>query len=188
MTTGEENLINRTTRNRMGKGLAIIIVLIVIGAGIHFAFSSEWNSYIPASRLPSTPPPPKPVDDSEILTGVTHDIELRFVESTDFMTLGFDAIKGEEGANPDIEVKVGDEVEVKVINDGNLPHAFGVVSDPDDPSSILFDSAIGSVTNPVLRGTEDMVKFTTKEKGEYYYICTVPGHATQGMKGKFIVE
>ena len=184
MTTEEENLINRTTRNRMGKGLAIIIVLIVIGAGIHFAFSSEWNSYIPASRLSPPPISKSPVEP----TGVTHDIELRFVESADFMTLGFDAIKGEEGANPDIKVKVGDEVEVKVINEGNLPHSFGVVSDPDDPSSILFDSAIGSVTNPVLRGTEDMVKFNTKEKGEYYYICTVPGHAAQGMQGKFIVE
>jgi nitrite reductase (NO-forming) len=37
-------------------------------------------------------------------TGVKHDFDLNFVESTDFKTLAFNALPGEEGHNPDIKV------------------------------------------------------------------------------------
>ena len=121
-------------------------------------------------------------------TGVSHDITFDFVESSDFRTLGFNAIPGEEGANPEIRVNSGDEVTVTTINAGKSFHAFGVVSNPDDFNSIIFDYAIAAATSPLKPGESGSVTFVAGAPGTYYYICTVPGHALQGMQGSFIVE
>ncbi|MBE44554.1 MAG: hypothetical protein CMO16_05190, partial [Thaumarchaeota archaeon] len=186
MTTEEESHINRTDRNRLGKGIAIIVIVMAIGAGLHFAFSSEWSSVPPRSQLLGITQEESPSE--IILTGVIQEFQLLFVESEDLRTLAFNSTAGDQNTNPPIEVNVGDEVVIKAINSGKIPHAFGVVSDPDNPASILFNSALKSTSDPFLRGTEGTITFTPAKEGEYYYICTIPGHAAQGMQGKFIVK
>jgi len=121
-------------------------------------------------------------------TGVSHDINFDFVESSDFRTLAFNALPGEEGSNPDIRVNSGDEITISTNNIGKSFHAFGVVSNPDDFNSVIFDSAINSASNPLKPGESGSVTFLAGAPGTYYYICTVPGHALQGMQGSFIVE
>ena len=121
-------------------------------------------------------------------TGVSHDITMDFVESDDFRTLAFDALPGEEGSNPEIRVNSGDEVTISTVNAGKSFHAFGVVTNPDDFNSVVFDSAIAAATNPLKPGESGSVTFLAGAPGTYYYICTVPGHALQGMQGSFIVE
>ena len=121
-------------------------------------------------------------------TGVSHDLTLDFVESDDFRTLAFNALPGEDGHNPDITVNSGDEVTVTSDNLGKSFHAFGVVTNPEDFNSIVMDSAIAAATNPLKPGEGGSVTFTAGAPGTYYYICTVPGHALQGMQGNFIVE
>ena len=121
-------------------------------------------------------------------TGVSHDFTLDFVESSDFRTLAFNALPGEEGHNPDIRVNSGDEVTVSASNIGKSFHAFGVVTNPDDFNSVVFDSEISSANNPLKPGESGSVTFLAGAPGTYYYICTVPGHALQGMQGSFIVE
>ncbi len=184
MTTEEESPI-RTSPRRMGKGIAIILIVMAIGAGINLAFSDMWHAYPPATSLKAQ----ETKGDGEVpSTGVTREFQLKFVESTDFRTLGFNSIAGETGANPEFIVNVGDKVDIKLENGGKMPHAFAVVSDPDDPNSILFDSAFKSAANPIKSGEKGEIAFTPTKEGEYYYICTVPGHSTLGMKGKFIVK
>ena len=121
-------------------------------------------------------------------TGVSHDISFDFVESSDFRTLAFNALPGEEGSNPEIRVNSGDEVTITTVNAGKSFHAFGVVSNPDDFNSVIFDSAIAAATNPLKPGESGDVTFLAGAPGTYYYICTVPGHALQGMQGLFIIE
>ncbi|MGY5148869.1 MAG: plastocyanin/azurin family copper-binding protein [Candidatus Nitrosopumilus sp. bin_68KS] len=121
-------------------------------------------------------------------TGVSHDFSLDFVESSDFRTLAFNALPGEDGHNPEIRVKSGDEVTVTANNLGKSFHAFGVVTNPEDFNSIVMDSAIAAASNPLKPGEGGSVTFTAGVPGTYYYICTVPGHALQGMQGSFIVE
>jgi nitrite reductase (NO-forming) len=121
-------------------------------------------------------------------TGVSHTFDLNFVESSDFKTLTFNALPGEEGHNPEVKVKSGDTVTIKSANNGISFHAFGVVSNPDDVGSIVFNSAIGSMNNPIKPKEAKEVTFTAGAPGSYYYICTVPGHAALGMKGTFTVE
>jgi nitrite reductase (NO-forming) len=121
-------------------------------------------------------------------TGVSHEFVLDFVESSDFRTLAFNALPGEEGHNPDIRVNSGDEVTVTATNAGVSFHAFGVVTNPDDFTSVVFDSGINSATNPLKSGESGSITFLAGAPGAYYYICTIPGHALQGMQGSFIVE
>ena len=121
-------------------------------------------------------------------TGVHHDFSVNFMESADFRTLAFNALPGEEGHNPEFKVKSGDEVTFSVKNTGKSFHAFGIVSDPENFNSVLWNSAIAAASNPLKPGQDGRVTFTAGAPGTYYYICTVPGHALQGMKGSFIVE
>ena len=121
-------------------------------------------------------------------TGVSHEFTLDFVESDDFRTLAFNALPGEDGHNPEIRVNSGDEVTVTANNIGKSFHAFGVVTNPEDFNSTIWDSEIAAMSNPLKPGEGGTTTFTAGAPGTYYYICTVPGHALQGMQGSFIVE
>nr|WP_026089928.1 MULTISPECIES: plastocyanin/azurin family copper-binding protein [Nitrosopumilus] len=121
-------------------------------------------------------------------TGVSHDFNLDFVESDDFRTLAFNALPGFDGHNPEIRVSSGDEVTITSTNTGKSFHAFGVVSNPEDFNNVIWDSAIAAASNPLKPGESGSTTFTAGAPGTYYYICTVPGHALQGMQGSFIVE
>ena len=121
-------------------------------------------------------------------TGVSRDFVLDFVESDDFRTMAFNALPGEDGHNPEIRVNSGDEITVTATNMGVSFHAFGVVASPDDFNNVLWDSEIASMTSPLKNGESGQVTFIAGAPGTYYYICTVPGHALQGMQGSFTVE
>jgi len=121
-------------------------------------------------------------------TGVSHDFILDFVESDDFRTLAFNALPGEDGNNPEIRVNSGDEITVTSNNLGKSFHAFGVVTNPEDFNNVIWGSEIAAASNPLKPGESGSTTFTAGAPGTYYYICTVPGHALQGMQGNFIVE
>ena len=121
-------------------------------------------------------------------TGISHDFVLDFVESSDFLTLGFNALPGEDGSNPEIRVNSGDEVTITSNNIGKSFHSFGITTSPDDFNNVLWDSEIAAATNPLRPGESGQTTFIAGAPGAYYYICTVPGHALQGMQGSFIVE
>ncbi len=121
-------------------------------------------------------------------TGAKAEFTVSFVMSADFKQYAFDALPGQPGTNPDITVKSGDTVTIHVKNDSKSFHAFGVVTDPTDPSSIVWNSAFGTPDNPLKPGQSGDVTFVAGAPGTYHYICTVPGHAALGMDAKFIVE
>jgi nitrite reductase (NO-forming) len=184
MTTEEESHIVRTNSSRMAKGIAIIVVVMAIGAAINLGMGDFWHKFPPPNQLKVAAEQPTVVTP----TGKTVELSLTFVESADLRTLGFNKPAGEEGANPDVEVTVGDKVIIHATNGGKMPHAFGVVSNPEDPNSIVFNAKIKSADNPILKGESGTIEFMPDKEGEYYYICTVPGHALLGMQGKLIVK
>ena len=121
-------------------------------------------------------------------TGDTREFTLDFYESDDFITFAFGAKPGAEGANPELRVTAGDQVNVKVTNQGISFHSFAVVRDPGNLANVMWDSEIGSATAPLTAGQNGEVTFLADTPGTYYYVCTVPGHALQGMQGTLIVE
>jgi nitrite reductase (NO-forming) len=130
----------------------------------------------------------KPKAQAAAPTGNKVSFNLNFLESSDFKTLAFNALPGEDGHNPDIKVKSGDSVTIHVKNIGKSFHAFGVVTNPEDPTTAVSGTTIKDPNNPIKPNEEGEVTFLAGAPGTYYYICTVPGHAQLGMKGSFIVE
>lgn len=179
--------IYRTTPARTGKMLAIVLCICLVGGVIFFGMWDYWIST-------QAPVVAKMAGESEhklapgVATGKHMEVTLNFIESSDFRTLAFNALPDEEGHNPEFKVKSGDEITFSAANIGKSFHAFGIVSDPENFNNILWNSAIAAASNPLKPGESGSVTFTAGAPGTYYYICTVPGHALQGMKGSFIVE
>ncbi len=181
----------RTTPARTAKMMAIMVGICVAGGLIFFSMWDYWISEpAPIVEIMAAQQEQERVDTGGGAppTGVKHEFVLNFVESDDFRDLAFNALPGEEGHNPDIVVKSGDEVTVMVSNMGRSFHAFGVVSDPNDFNSVIWESGIGSAIASLRPGEEGSVTFLAGAPGVYDYICTVPGHVLQGMQGTFIVE
>jgi len=120
--------------------------------------------------------------------GNKESFDLSFQISSDFSKYGFDAPIGSTGANPDIKVHSGDTVTIHLTNPSHSFHAFGVVTDPQDPNSIVWNSAYKTADKPMKPSESGDVTFVAGTPGLYHYICTVPGHAALGMDGNFIVE
>jgi uncharacterized cupredoxin-like copper-binding protein len=54
---------------------------------------------------------------------------------------------------------------------------------------VVHDFKIGGKATPLLQpGKTARLVITFKKKGNYPYLCTVPGHAAAGMKGTFTVH
>ena len=183
-----DETIYRTSPGRVGKMMAILVGTVVVGAIIFFALGDYWISELSPAGQAFAGITDEPAAPAVAQTGADIPITLDFIESKDFRTLAFNALPGEPGNNPTINAKVGDRIIFNILNDGKSFHAFGVVSNPDDFNSVIFDSAIAAATNPLKPGESGEVTFLAGAPGTYYYICTVPGHALQGMKGSFIVE
>jgi len=175
----------RTTPARTGKMLVIMLGICIVGGAIFFGM---WDYWI------SQPPPVVAMmsggDDHggpAAHTGDTISSDLSFIESSDFRTLAFNALPGESGNNPSIQMSVGDKVVFNVVNDGRSFHSFGVTHDDEGFSGIIPGSEVASASNPLKAGEGGTSEFVAGEEGIFYYICTVPGHREQGMVGTIIV-
>lgn len=61
----------------------------------------------------------------------------------------------------------------KVANKGMISHDFKIA---------------GKKTKSLAKGKTQTLRITFKKAGKYKYLCTLPGHATAGMKGVLIVK
>ena len=175
--------IYRTTTGRLGGMMAIMLGICIVGGAIFFGMWDYWISEVPPVAASDT-------DDTEVIvqaTGQEIHWALSFVESDDFRILGFDALPGEPNSNPTINANVGDEIHFDVVNDGKSFHSFGVTRDTEGWDNIIAGSEIGSMNDPLKPGESGTSTFIPAEPGEYYYICTVPGHRAQGMVGTIVV-
>jgi uncharacterized cupredoxin-like copper-binding protein len=73
----------------------------------------------------------------------------------------------------------------KVANHGAVPHAFKICTQRNKP---LADSCPGTATRLLGPGETKTLRIGILLKGSYEYLCTVPGHATSGMKGILKVD
>ena len=182
----QQDPIYRTSPERTYKMMAIMLGICNVGGGIFFALWDFWISMPPI--VPGAGDAADHGGAPATATGKEIPVSLSFVESSDFRILAFDALPGEEGNNPTIFANVGDKLVFDVVNDGKSFHAFGVTAADEGFEGIFPGSEIAAATNPLKAGEGGTSEFIPTEPGTYYYICTVPGHALQGMQGSFIVE
>jgi|Deesub1362B_J571_1020462.scaffolds.fasta_scaffold00004_91 nitrite reductase (NO-forming) len=78
--------------------------------------------------------------------------------------------------NPTIKVQLGDRVHIILFNNGTVPHDFAIPGLSEEKTGIISPQATGEL------------EFIVSKTGNFEYICSIPGHAELGMRGKFIVE
>ncbi|MGI0046567.1 MAG: plastocyanin/azurin family copper-binding protein [Nitrosotalea sp.] len=189
--------IYRTTPRRLGKMLAIIIGIQIVGGLIFFGNYDYWNSYLPTAgkiqeqqmeqAAAATSSTSGPSSTQGTFTGKEIDESLKFVESPDFSKYGFDAPIGSPGANPQINASVGDKIVFSVTNGGKSFHAFAITASTSGPGPAIDGTTIGTADSPMKPGQSGTVTFIPGSSGTYYYICAVPGHRELGMNGKIVV-
>jgi rusticyanin len=100
--------------------------------------------------------------------------------------------------NPAIVVKAGARVSIEVINaDPDTAHGLVVTASSATSSwmpmmtaqPVFAGSALWFLGNPTSAGMHaGTLSFTASTPGTYRYLCPVPGHAQDGMTGRFIVS
>jgi rusticyanin len=101
--------------------------------------------------------------------------------------------------NPTIVVRKNSNINLKLVNnDDDMYHGIIITNTPPPyPYTVMMNVSLAfqySAIRPLpyedkqnkLLATGS-TEFNANEPGTYYYICQVPGHAQQGMYGKFIV-
>ena len=76
-------------------------------------------------------------------------------------------------------------IRFEVMNRGSMPHDFRVCTARNKPLANSCDAGTG--TRPISPGESKTLRIGILLKGTYEYLCTVPGHAAAGMKGKLTV-
>jgi len=184
MSHTDQEPIHRTSGARFGKLMAILLGTMVIGGVIFFVNYDYWNSYLPTAGKVQH----EIVEHKQgQVTGKTIEVNLSFVESSDFKTYAFDALSGPD-KNPEINAHVGDKIVFHVKNAGKSFHAFGVTASKEGPGPIIDGTGVGTADNPMKPGKSGDATFVASEPGEYYYICVVPGHRELGMEGKIEIS
>ncbi len=178
-----EHPIFRTSPERTGKMMAIMLGICIVGGVIFFGMWDYWIS----ATAPAASTETIEHDVQAAFTGVHIPVKLSFIESSDFRTLAFNALPGEPDNNPTINAEVGDEINFEIVNDGKSFHAFGVTKAEEGMSGIIPGTEVASASSPLKGGEGGISSFIPGGEGVYYYICTVPGHREQGMVGKIIV-
>src|SRR6266487_4422606 len=182
MTTPDESPIIRTSSKRMAQGLAIVVIVMAVGAAIAIP---NWHN------MAKNPPPvstitTKPSTEGGAATsaggggagpaaggskqGGT------VAGATTISILQGAAIQGNPAYDPaTLTVKKGDNIQVA--NKDNVPHTVTNGKGPDDPNSgKLFDTSI-------INGGESAKVPTTKlTAGEYPYHCTIHPYMTGTLK------
>jgi nitrite reductase (NO-forming) len=79
-------------------------------------------------------------------------------------------------SNPNLEVKLGDVVQVILINGEGAEHD---ITFPD--FNATSDHVLG-------KGASSVIVFRADKEGEFVYYCTLPGHRQAGMEGKILVK
>jgi uncharacterized cupredoxin-like copper-binding protein len=71
-------------------------------------------------------------------------------------------------------------VTFKVTNKGAIPHDFKICSSNKGGTA---NACVGKVTKQLNAGQSATLTVTFAKAGTYEYLCTVPAHAANGMKG-----
>ena len=99
--------------------------------------------------------------------------------------------------NPTIEVPAGAQITLEFINgDSDMAHMWLLQIGDSGPASVqpgwgggAHVAATPPLGDPTSAGQPaETISFTAPPPGTYHYDCPFPGHAAQGMYGRFVVQ
>ncbi|MGD1835233.1 MAG: cupredoxin domain-containing protein [Nitrososphaeraceae archaeon] len=191
MTTEDENHIIRTTPRRLGKGLAIVVGLIIVGAAINLTYWDQMDDVPPPSskiKAEVAVIPPSPVFD--MASDTDEDSSITFSDEkptgseekpkadVTLIILEGSATQGNPDYDPkELTVKQGQTILADNVD--VVPHTVTSGTGPSDATSgQIFDTGI------IMAGESAVMDTSGIEPGTYDYYCTVHPY----MVGKLTIE
>ena len=197
MTTHDESPIIRTSSRRMAQGIAIVVILTAVGAGILIPSWKQMATHPPAASLiqPAGPPEgqtgiqtsigtiegvskPKPAESTGPAPSSNAPAASTGPPGTPLTILKGASVQGSPNFDPDtLTVKKGDKI--TVTNKDNVPHTVTSGTGPTDPTSAKsFDTSI-------IEGGKSADITTEKlAPGNFPFYCSVHPY----MTGKLVVQ
>ena len=99
--------------------------------------------------------------------------------------------------NPTIHIQKGAQVTLELVNqDTDMPHGMEIsTAQPPYGFMTMMQGGIypGAFIQPIPSAhhgefLEATTTFKANEQGTFYYLCEYPGHASEGMYGKIIID
>ncbi len=107
----------------------------------------------------------------------------------------------DELVNPTLIIKSGISIRFIIVNMDDMEHNFAITNFPPPyPYIIMGGNMMYNVTHFTLntpylqpynggdKYPSETVIFKAQNPGEFWYLCTYPGHAQEGMYGKLIIS
>jgi uncharacterized cupredoxin-like copper-binding protein len=165
---------NASKKRSMGLyAVAIVVIIIVVGA-IAYALSSSATNPSPTPTPSSTPtasPTPTPSSTPTATPLTLYVGSYGFGDSADNII----------SPGPTLHLSVGQTYTMTVHNVASIPHSWEIVA-AKAVGTPMFGAGI-DVSNYIPAGQSGSVTFTPDQSGNFYYVCTVPGHIALGMWG-----
>ncbi len=103
-------------------------------------------------------------------------------KSTSAYGFGNSASSIESNPGPTLNLVEGTSYTMTVYNVGTMEHSWEISSSKSTTTSPLWGAGI-DITNYIPIGGQGSVTFTPTQTGNFYYLCTFPGHIELGMWG-----
>ncbi len=165
----------RSTRNALA--VALLIAGLAIGTGLGYVIA------------PKSQPAPS-AENTILISGSQVHLSVLAGPMADMPAF---VVGGLE--NPTLQVQPGTQIMVHFLSiDTDLYHSLVFVSQaPPYSASFTAQPAFSGAqtTNPIAGlppGGNATFSFTASTAGTYWYVCGMPGHASSGMYGKFLVQ
>jgi plastocyanin len=193
MTTHDESPIIRTSKKRLGQGLAIVVITMAVGAAIAVPYWNQMAQIPPpvSTIVIENPVPPEGEDELEIGTEETQEGETGAAPSTGggaeggvtpaagtrITILAGSSVQGSPDYEPeDAEVPINENI--VWVNEDTVPHTSTSGTGAEDPNSAkIFDTSI------INGGEESAPQQLTgvKEGDEIPYYCQVHPYMTSTL-------
>jgi heme/copper-type cytochrome/quinol oxidase subunit 2 len=158
----------------------VIIVIIIIVGVLAYELSSSMTNPSPTptpsttptaspTPTPSATPTPSPTPSGTPLT--------LYADSYGFGDSAGNIIS----PGPTLHLNVGQTYTMTVHNVASIPHSWEIVA-TKAVGTPIFGAGI-NVNTYIQPGQSGSVTFTPDQTGNFYYVCTVPGHIALGMWG-----
>jgi plastocyanin len=180
MTTEDENhqSIIRTSPRRLAKGMAILVIVMAVGAAIAVPNWTEMVKYPPlVTTIQTEEPSPAGVSEGEGLPAAEEEVTPVPAGAMQITILEGSAVQGNPDYEPD-DAQVPLNTEVVWQNADTVPHTATAGTGPEDPNSgQIFDTSI--INNGESSAPMELVG--AAEGDEIAYYCQVHPYMTSSL-------
>ena len=177
-----------------------LVLTIVLVIGLVFALAvaepakAQYGYTYPPTTTSPTNTPTTTSTPTPVPTAVSSGTSLVLYEgplttgATSSLLFGFgNTATNITSPGPTLYLQEGTTYTMTIYNVGTNPHAWEIVPTKAVSNSPMFGAGI-DITNLLPAGNSASVSFTVNQTGNFYYVCTQPGHIGYGMWGNVVIS